>query len=140
MNLFSTKYSQKTLDFWLLILRLCVAGFMLTHGFPKLMKLFSGDEIQFMDVMGIGATGSLALAVFSEFVCSVLIAFGLATRFAAFALICTMMVAAFMAHGADPFAKKELALLYLLIYVTILVTGSGKYSLDHYLNKNKKRR
>jgi putative oxidoreductase len=51
-----------------------------------------------------------------------------------------MMVAAFMAHGADPFAKKELALLYLLIYVTILVTGSGKYSLDHYLNKNKKRR
>lgn len=140
MNLFSTKYSQKTLDFWLLILRLCVAGFMLTHGFPKLMKLFSEGEIQFMDVMGIGATGSLALAVFSEFICSILIAVGLATRLATFALICTMLVAAFMAHGADPFGKKELALLYLLIYVTILVTGSGKYSIDYYLNKNKKRR
>jgi len=140
MNLFSTKYSQKTLDFWLLILRLCVAGFMLTHGLPKLMKLFSEGEIQFMDVMGIGATGSLVLAVFSEFICSILIAVGLATRLAAFALICTMLVAAFMAHGADPFGKKELALLYLLIYVTILVTGSGKYSIDYYLNKNKKRR
>ncbi len=140
MNLFSTNYSQKTLDIWLLFLRLCVAGFMLTHGFPKLMKLFSGNEIQFPDIIGIGAIGSLALAVFSEFFCSLLLVVGLASRFAAFALICTMMVAAFIAHGSDPFAKKELALLYLLIYVTILVAGSGKYSVDHYLNKNKRKR
>lgn len=140
MNLFSTNFSQKTLDFWLLFLRLCAAGFMLTHGLPKLMKLFSGNEIQFLDIMGIGATGSLALAVFSEFFCSLLLAVGLATRFAAFALICTMLVAAFIAHGSDPFGKKELALLYLLIYITILVTGSGKYSVDYYLNKNKRKK
>jgi len=139
MNLFSTNYSKKILDFWLLFLRICVSGFMLTHGFPKLITLLSGNEIQFPDVIGIGATSTLVLVVFSEFICSLLIGIGLATRFASFALICTMMVAAFIAHGSDPFGKKELALLYLLIYVTILVVGSGKYSVDYYLNKNKKR-
>jgi putative oxidoreductase len=38
-----------------------------------------------------------------------------------------------MVHAADPFARKELALMYLLAYITILVAGPGKYSVDRYL-------
>lgn len=117
-------------DIWLFLLRLCVAGFMLTHGYPKLEKLLAGGEIQFLDFLGIGATASFALAVFAEVFCSVLLILGLGTRLASLALAITMGVAAFIRHGEDPFAKKEQALLYLLIYLTLLVFGPGRYSLD----------
>lgn len=132
-KIFSTAYNRSLADIWLLLLRLGVGGFMLTHGFPKLQRLLEGGEIQFMDFMGLGATTSLALVVFAEAFCSVLLILGLSTRLASLVLAITMGVAAFMAHSADPFAKKEMALLYLLIYLTLLVFGPGKYALDSLL-------
>ena len=50
-----------------------------------------------------------------------------------------MAVAAFMVHANDPLAKKELALLYLLIYVTLLVAGAGKYAVDSVFGKKRYR-
>ena len=91
--------------------------------------------VAFMSLLG--ATLTLILVVFSEFFCSVLIGIGLATRLAAIPLIITMLVAAFVTHGADPIGKKELALLYLISYGVLLVAGSGKYSVDHLLMRNK---
>ena len=41
-----------------------------------------------------------------------------------------MLVAAFIVHGADPFAKKEKALLYAICFLVIAITGAGKYSID----------
>jgi putative oxidoreductase len=108
---------------------------MLTHGLGKLSILSSGNEIQFPDPMGVSATFSLVLTVFAEVICSILIGLGLVTRFATIPLIATMLVATFIVHGADPFAKKEFALLYLLIYLVIFVIGSRKYSLDALLLK-----
>lgn len=83
-----------------------------------------------------GATFSLILAVFAEVVCSILIGLGLLTRLASIPLIITMLVASFMIHATDPFAKKEFALLYLLVYLVVFVIGSRKYSLDALLQKN----
>ena len=115
--------------------RIGVSALMLPHGYSKLMQFFSGDEIQFADPIGIGATGSLALAVFSEFICSVLIILGLGTRLAAIPLVITMLVAVFIVHAADGMSHQELPLLYLFSYVLLMLTGSGKYSLDHYFLK-----
>jgi hypothetical protein len=42
----------------------------------------------------------------------------------------TMAVAAFLAHSGDPFGKKELALIYLVISIALIFTGPGKYALD----------
>lgn len=135
-QIFSTAYNHNIAQTWLLLLRLCVGGFMLTHGFPKLQMLLAGGEIQFFDFMGIGTTASLALTVFAEAFCSVLLILGLGTRLASFVLAFTMATAAFMPHADDPFAKKELALVYLLIYLTLLVFGPGKYSLDSMFSKS----
>lgn len=134
-NLLSTNINLKSLDLILLLVRIAVAAFMLTHGYPKLMKLLAGGEIMFADPFGLGMTFSLVLAVFAEFFCSILVGFGLGTRLATIPLIVTMSVAAFIAHGPDPFGKKELALMYLIIYIFLLFTGSGKFSIDYFISR-----
>jgi putative oxidoreductase len=127
---------EKSLHLSNLILRLASGGFMLTHGFPKLMKFFAEGEIQFADPIGIGVTASLALAVFSEFFCSIAIIVGLKTRLAAIPLAVTMFVAAVLVHGSDPWAVKEKAILYLAMYIAIIISGGGNFSLDKMLSKD----
>jgi putative oxidoreductase len=134
-KLITIDVNDKYLNIILLLLRIAAAALMLTHGYPKLIKLFSGEEIQFADPIFLGPVISLVLAVFAEFFCSILIALGLGTRFAAVPLIITMTVAAFIIHGSDPIGDKEKALLFLLIYITLFVTGSVKYSVDYLLGR-----
>ncbi|HEY0744521.1 MAG TPA: DoxX family protein [Chryseosolibacter sp.] len=131
---FETTFSQNKLDLWLLSLRVLVTAFMLTHGLPKFYRLMTGD-LEFSDPIGIGEPATLILAVFAEVVCSTFIFIGLGTRIAAVPLITTMLVAAFISNWNDPFGKKELPLLYLFIYVTLMILGSGRYSLDFVLSK-----
>lgn len=86
--------------------------------------------------MGLPLPGLMAWgAGLAEFAGGILIAVGLFTRPAAILWIITMLVAAFIAHGADPFQKKELALLYCSFAVVVLALGGGKFSLDNLLNR-----
>ncbi|WFO16734.1 DoxX family protein [Cellulophaga baltica 4] len=102
---------------------------MITHGILKFQKLIAGN-IKFQDPIGIGEAPSLFLAVIGELVCPILIILGFKTRWAALPAAITMGVAAFIAHGSAPLAKKELALLYLTFFVVIMFVGPGKYSFD----------
>ena len=113
----------------LAVLRILPSAFMLTHGYPKLMKLVNGNT-EFPNPFGIGEAPTLFLAVVGEFICPVLMIIGFKTRWAAIPSAITMLVAAFMIHGSDPFATKEKALLYLLIFVVVFLLGPGKYSVD----------
>lgn len=134
----------------LLILRVGICGYMLTHGWSKLQMLLAGQFEQFGDPIGLGNRASLALVTFAEFFCALAVILGLATRLAAVPLVIAMGVAAFVAHGADPwtmeqgfnlfFAKKtemplskEPALLYLIPFLTLAFTGPGKFSIDGFL-------
>jgi len=114
----------------LLILRLGFGGFMLAaHGWPKLVG-FSEKAGSFPDPIGVGSPASLALAVFSEVVCALLVMIGLTTRLALIPLIITMGVAFFIIHGEDPFQRKELAMMYLVAYVAMMFPGPGVFSVD----------
>ena len=124
---------QSTLrqDIGLLLLRLGVSVLMLlNHGLPKFDKYFYGDPTKFSDPLGVGNENSLLLAIFAELCCSIFLILGLFTRWAAFFLIFTMAVAAFIVHSGDPFKQIEKALLFLLVYLVIWLLGPGKYSLD----------
>ena len=121
----------------LLIIRLMAGGMMLTHGIPKLMRLFGEDPIKFADPFGLGPVISLGLAVFAEVLCAVLILIGFKTRLATLPLMITMLTAAFYAHWNDPFGKKELPLLFFTVFLAILILGGGKYSLDNLLKKRR---
>ncbi|NJY62135.1 DoxX family protein [Salinimicrobium sp. CDJ15-81-2] len=135
MNTFTnTNFKTSQVDLALLILRVGVGVLMLTHGIPKLQMLFAGGEIQFPGVLGLSPAVSLALAVFAEVVCSILLIIGLGTRWASIPLIVTMLVAVLLVHGSDPFANQEPGLLYLFLYLPLLILGGGRYSLDHLIN------
>ncbi len=113
----------------LALLRIAPSAFMLTHGLPKFQKLISGNT-EFPDPLGIGQTPSLFLTVIGEFICPILIIVGFKTRWASIPSAITMLVAALVVHGADPFGKKELALLYAIVFIVIFLLGPGKYSID----------
>ena len=123
-----------SVDLGLLVVRLSLAVFMLPHGYPKLVH-FTERMDRFSDPYGIGSPASLALAVFAEFFCSILLALGLFTRFALVPLIIAMATAAFVVHAGDPFGDREKALLYLLPYIGLFFSGPGSFSLDRLVTK-----
>jgi len=137
---FNTTLNHNAVNLGLLVLRIGIASFMLTHGWPKLMKLMAGGEIQFLDPFGLGATPSFILAIFAEVLCSILILLGLATRWATIPLIITMLVAIFVAHATDGFQKQELPAHYVLVYLFLLLAGPGKYSLDYFISRKLSRK
>ena len=126
-NIFNPGYYPQKINLVLLLLRLSVGVFMLSHGMGKFPKLFGDDPVKFADPIGVGETASLALTVFAEVLCSLFLILGIATRLAAIPLLITMLVAVLFIHAADPIAVKEPALHYLLVYLVLLFAGSGKY-------------
>lgn len=118
------------LDFALLLLRAVAgAGLALGHGLGKLPV---SDQL----VSGVAQMGFPAPVVFAwaaalaESVGGALLAIGLLTRPAALSILCTMGVAFFVVHGADPFQAKEKAMLYGIIALAFLLAGAGRYSFD----------
>ncbi len=110
----------------LFVLRVGVGATMLSHGLPKLMG-FSEKISTFSDPLGLGPAASLILAIFSEVICSIFLILGLKTRLAAVPLLMTMLVAFFIVHGMDPWGRKELAAMYGLSYLTLILGGGGAY-------------
>ncbi len=137
-NTYSTNLNLKHVDIGLLIFRIGISALMLTHGTPKLIRAFSGEEITFADPLGLGEVVTFTFAIFAEFICSILIIIGLGTRLAAIPLIITMAVAALIVHFSDGFGRQELPLLFLTGFILLFFTGGGKYSLDWYFLSRKK--
>lgn len=137
-KLFSTRTSDNALTFSLLLLRLGAGLLMLVnHGLDKLMH-FAQKSGSFADPFGIGSTTSLSLVVFAEFFCAAFIVLGLFTRLAAIPLVIAMGVAFFIVHDMNPGSGKgggEPALLFLVCYLVILISGPGKLSLDRFIAK-----
>ena len=99
------------------------------HGLSKLNKLIEGD-LSFSNPIYIGEAPTLILAVFSEFLAPIFIIVGYKTKFFSFFVAATMFVAAFIVHWGDSFARIEKALLFLTVFVLLMITGPGKYSID----------
>lgn len=137
MDIFATSARDRLYDVGLLLFRVTVSCFMLTHGLPKLSKLFADAPVEFADPFGVGPTASLILTVIAEVVCAFLIIIGLLTRIAAIPLIIAMTVAFFYIHINDDFAVKEMAGLYLISYILLLITGPGRYSFDNLISRRR---
>lgn len=123
----------------LLWLRVVPAVIMIAaHGWPKLMRVERLWE-RFPDPLGIGSAASVVCTIGTEVGCALLLILGLYTRAAALPLAFTMAIAAFVVHGADPWSKKELAVVYMVVFLTLSVTGGGALSIDGWRTKRRPR-
>lgn len=108
------------------------------HGWPKFQEFASKKEsFPVPEWFSSFMTSEIALitAIITELLGGALISLGLLTRPFALLLALTMLTAAFSVHANDPlFAvggpSKEMALLYLVPCLVILLVGAGKYSVD----------
>lgn len=133
MNKIKAFFNQP--DFGLLVFRFFVGASMaLAHGFGKLPP--SEQLVQGVAGMGFPAPLFFAwCAALSEFFGGLFIAAGLFTRWSSAFLAFTMFVAAFVAHRADTFNVKELALMYMFSFILLIFCGAGKYSIDRLFRK-----
>src|ERR1700734_3143455 len=127
---------------FLLLLRVYWGWQLSQNGWAKLHNLSHVTE--FFASLGLPAPHATATFVSSfEFVCGILLAFGLLTRIAAFGLVIDMFTAywtadhaALLAFISDPDKFQNAAsFIYLFVGLLILVFGAGKISLDHLLQR-----
>lgn len=136
---------SSTAGFSTLALRIPIGIIFMAHGSQKLFSWFGGYGLegtgQFFESIGLAPGVAMAfLAGSAEFFGGLLILLGLLTRPAALVLAFTMVIAIvsvhlpnglFMADGGYEFGLALLA-----ACVSLMLSGSGKLSLDEWLNNN----
>jgi putative oxidoreductase len=142
-------------DVALLVLRLSGLGLALAHGYGKVVALATGRGDGFIagvESLGFPLPGLFAwAAALAEFLGGLCVALGVGTRVAAAFAAVTMFVAAFLRHHAlqhllvalgvmsaseekvRSWGNPEMALVYLLVFTTLVLTGGGQLSLDRVL-------
>ncbi len=129
------RFLDKYRDIGLLILRVGISVMFIMHGLPKLT---GGPEK--WEMLG-GTMKSLGvdfapmawgfMGAFSECIGGLLLAIGLFTRPACFALLATMIVAMSMhISKGDPFVAYSHAMEAGILFISLILIGPGKYSLD----------
>jgi putative oxidoreductase len=117
-------------DLGILLLRVLVPGTLFfAHGLGKLTAM-PGIFQHFPDPIGLGSTFSASVAIFAEAICAAAVVLGIFTRITILPIIGVMLVAILFQHASDPFATKELAVLYLIPSLTLFITGGGRYVLN----------
>ncbi|HCQ12317.1 DoxX family protein [Flavobacterium sp.] len=128
------------MDLGLLLIRVVIGALMAFIGYEKLIHFnemansdFWAKEVSFLGMKG---AVPLALTVFAEFFCSVLLIVGLFTRVSSFFLLFCMAYIFLVIFPGSMVSKGEhgvefnTAFTYFVIYLGLFFTGAGKYSLD----------
>jgi putative oxidoreductase len=130
------------------VLRVALGGVVLAHGLQKVFGWFGGYGIQ--GTMGFFASLGMppalgALVIISDFLGSLALIAGLATRFSAAAAGLVMLGAVALVHAPNGFFMNwggaphgegyEFHVLALAMAASLVVTGGGRASLDRWLGK-----
>lgn len=133
-NFLFPAYNNFGLSLLLLFSRMVFGAMFLTHGLQKLAN-FKALSASFPSIMGMSSSVSLALAIFAEVFCTLGFITGFLYRLSMIPMIFTMIVAAFVVHANDPFSAKEMALLYLFIFILMYILGPGSIAADYFFVK-----
>ena len=133
--LFPVKPDGTFISVILLIVRVVFGVMLMNHGIDKWANYQELSAV-FPDPLGIGSPLSLGLAIFGELACSMAFIIGFLYRLAMITMIFTMCVAFFIVHADDPFAVKDLAFVYLVVFVLVYIVGPGKFAVDRWISKS----
>ena len=133
--LFPVKPDGTFISVILLIVRVVFGVMLMNHGIDKWANYQELSAV-FPDPLGIGSPLSLGLAIFGELACSMAFIIGFLYRLAMIPMIFTMCVAFFIVHADDPFAVKELAFVYLVVFVLMYIVVPGKLAVDRWISKS----
>ena len=141
LKLFYIKFSE--LSEYLQSFGLLVARLLIAYGFynPAMMKWKDIDSVaSWFGSMGIPMpTLNAYLATGTEMAAVFLLPLGLGTRIISIPLIITMVVAIVTVHLNNGFSAGdngfEIPLYYMLMLFTLLINGSGKFSIDYLISK-----
>lgn len=108
---------------------------LIVHGWAKLSN-FEATAQSFTEM---GGAPVLGLVIFAEVFCALGVVVGLLYRLALIPMIINMFVAFFVAHGGRLTGEGngELAFLYLVVFIVLVLTGPGKYAIDNFFNNKK---
>ena len=131
--LFPQYLRGKGISLLLLFMRLFFGALFFMHGLDKLTGFNSLSE-NYPSVMGLGSYMTLMITIFCEFACSMFLMAGLVTRIVLIPMSVAMAVAFFDIHdGMMP--EGELALIFMIVFIALFITGPGRYSVDYLIDK-----
>ena len=116
----------------ILCLRLFFGALFMMHGLDKLTH-FNELSTTYTSILGLGSYMTLMLSIFTELCCSIFLMTGLLVRITVIPMIVAMAVAFFDLHDAI-MPEGELALIYLILFIILYLTGPGRYSIDYLID------
>ncbi len=130
-----TKTPKNRIDLVLLGYRVAISiAFLFIHGLKKITNF--QEEIQHIpDPFGMGGYNATIIAIFSNIVCSIFVAMGLFTRLFALGAFMIPFIGLTIVHLNDPWAVRDVPLMYSIAFLVIILLGPGKHSLDNVINK-----
>lgn len=132
----NTPANADVMNFALAFLRIFAGLMMIPYGWGKIERYETLKANFFGDPIGIGHETSLIICIFQQIFCSAMLVLGIQSRFAAFMLF-TNMAVALKFHFFDPFcAVKALPTVFLGMYLFLVISGGGRFSLDNLIFKN----
>lgn len=137
--LFPTKPDSTGASLFLLAMRIFFGLLLMNHGVQKWSN-FQELSLSFPDPLGVGSEASLIMAILGELICSMAFVVGVLYRLAMLPMIFTMGMAFFVIHANDAFAVKELAFVYLAVFILMYIAGPGKFSVDYVVGSELNRR
>lgn len=132
-HLIRLSFIPHTPNLALLLLRVFVGtSLFLKHGLEKVTN-FSQMAHHFPDPLHVGSQLTLAFALLSDAVCSLLVIIGLGTRWAGLIIAVNTAAALTFVHGWHLSGEHngELPWMYLASALVLFLSGAGKFSIDH---------
>lgn len=118
-----------SLPLGLLFLRVSAALLLLhIHGLPKLLN-WSTELQRIEDPFGLGPTLTLAMAVFAEVVCPVLLMLGVFARLACLPVLAVLGVALAVVHPEWTLEQAQFAWLFTVLFAGLAITGPGAWAI-----------
>lgn len=131
--LFPHQFRGKGSSLLILAVRLVFGVLFFIHGLDKMMN-FNLLVDNYPSVFGFGSYMTLMVSIFCEFCCSLFLIAGLLVRLTVIPMMIAMAVAFFDVHDGM-FPEGELALIYLIMFIILYITGPGKFSIDYLIDK-----